>query len=81
MVRALLASLVLLFGSALAAADDCPHEIVALDKLLLAGTLDYAVRDELMKYRNEAAELHQAGKHKEALETIEKAKNFLEHVH
>ena len=64
MIRAFLAAFVLFLGDALAYADHCPHEIAVLDKLLSAGSLDYATRDELMKYRNEAAELHQAGKHK-----------------
>jgi hypothetical protein len=81
MMRASCAALILLCGSIAAGADHCPQEIETFDKLLSGGSLDYATRDELMKYRDEAAELHKAGKHKEALEAIEKAKNFLEHVH
>ena len=81
MTRAIIAMLTLSLASAPASAFRCPQGLAALDEVLRAPDLLYFVKDQLTKYRNEAAELHNAGKHREAEEVLVKAAVVLEHAH
>jgi hypothetical protein len=73
--------LALSLAAAPAFASRCMQEIAALDAVLRAPDLPYYVKDELMKYRKQAEELHKAGKHPEAEEVLARAAAALEHAH
>jgi hypothetical protein len=81
MMRAIIAMLALSLGTAPAFAHRCPQELAEIDEVLRTADLSYAVKDDLMKYRKEAEDLHNAGKHREAEEALAKAIAFLEHAH
>jgi len=73
---ALLAGLLFAAGSALAM--HCPKDMKEIDDALAKNPkLTQAQMDDVKKYRAEGEELHKAGKHKESVESLDKAKNIL----
>ena len=73
---ALLAGLLFAAGSALAM--HCPKDMKEIDDALAKNPkLTQAQMDDVKKYRAEGEDLHKAGKHKESVEALDKAKNIL----
>ncbi len=72
---ALFAALALSSGVALAAS--CPKEMKAIDAALPGATLSADKMSEVKKLRADGEALHKAGKHKESVETLGKAKAIL----
>lgn len=73
---ALLAGLLFAAGSALAM--HCPKDMKEIDDALAKNPkLSEAQMADVKKYRAEGEELHKAGKHKESVESLDKAKNIL----
>ncbi|HWH40573.1 MAG TPA: hypothetical protein VNU21_12090 [Usitatibacter sp.] len=73
---ALLAGLLFAAGSALAM--HCPKDMKEIDDALAKNPkLTQAQMADVKKYRAEGEELHKAGKHKESVESLDKAKNIL----
>jgi len=73
---ALLAGLLFAAGSALAM--HCPKDMKEIDDALAKNPkLTQAQVADVKKYRAEGEELHKAGKHKESVESLDKAKNIL----
>ncbi|HZR03452.1 MAG TPA: hypothetical protein VFA81_09805 [Burkholderiales bacterium] len=76
-VRMLLAAGALAFAGA-AFANHCPIDMKAIDEALAKKPqLSSEQLAEVKKYRAEGEALHKAGKHKESVETLEKAKKIL----
>lgn len=70
------ASIALASGTALAA--HCPKDMAAIDAALEGKPqLSAAQVDEVKKLRAEGEALHKAGKHKESVETLDKAMKIL----
>ena len=78
MRRAIIAMLTLSVATAPAFAHRCPQEMSARDEVLRKADLTDAVKEE---YRRQAAELHNAGKHGEALEALVRATDAYAHAH
>ncbi len=58
-----------------AAASSCPTDMKEIDEALAKGTrLKAADLDKIKQWRAEGEKLHKAGKHKQAVDTLEKAK-------
>lgn len=73
---ALLAGLLFAAGSALAM--HCPKDMKEIDDALAKNPkLTQAQMADVKKYRAEGEDLHKAGKHKESVEALDKAKNIL----
>jgi hypothetical protein len=73
---ALLAGLLFAAGSALAM--HCPKDMKEIDDALAKNPkLTQAQMADVKKYRAEGEELHKAGKHKESVESLDKAKTIL----
>jgi hypothetical protein len=73
---ALLAGLLFAAGSALAM--HCPKDMKEIDDALAKNPkLTQAQMADVKKYRAEGEDLHKAGKHKESVESLDKAKNIL----
>ena len=73
---ALLAGLLFAAGSALAM--HCPKDMKEIDAALAKNPkLTQEQMADVKKYRAEGEELHKAGKHKESVESLDKAKNIL----
>ncbi|MCA3132534.1 MAG: hypothetical protein ACK5YW_16330 [Betaproteobacteria bacterium] len=72
----LAATLALASGAALGA--HCPKDMKAIDEAIAAKpSLSASQMDEVMKLRAEGEALHKAGKHKESVETLDKAMKIL----
>ncbi len=72
----LAASLALASGTVLAA--HCPKDMAAIDAALAAKpSLSASQLDEVKKLRAEGEALHKAGKHKESVDTLDKAMKLL----
>lgn len=76
-IRMLVAAAALVFaGTALA--NHCPMDMKAIDEALSKKPeLSSEQLAEVKKYRAEGEALHKAGKHKESVETLDKAKKIL----
>jgi hypothetical protein len=71
----LAAALALASGSALA--FHCPADMKAIDAAMPKAKLSEAQMAEVKKLRAEGESLHSAGKHKESVETLGKARKIL----
>jgi hypothetical protein len=74
-MRILAAALALTSGAALA--FHCPADMKAIDAAMPKAKLNEAQMAEVKKLRAEGESLHGAGKHKESVETLAKAKKIL----
>jgi hypothetical protein len=72
---ALAAALALACSTAFA--HNCPNEMKAIDAALTKTTLTGAKAAEVQKLRADGEALHKAGKHKESMEALGKAKGIL----
>jgi hypothetical protein len=82
MHRVLLTAAVLLAFSAPAFANHCPKDMAAIDAALAKNPkLTEAQLTQVKKFRAEGEELHKAGKHKESVETLQKAEDILQIPH
>ena len=77
-IKALLTGLAFALVSSLAMAADCPNQAKAIDAALKTNTtLSADQKAEVQKLRDEGMKQHDAGKHKESMETMAKAKKIL----
>lgn len=75
---AVLAALVAIAWATTALANECPMDMKEIDEALSKGTkLSAADLAEIKKWRAQGEELHNAGKHKESMEILDKAKDML----
>ncbi|OLC00181.1 MAG: hypothetical protein AUH30_03480 [Candidatus Rokubacteria bacterium 13_1_40CM_68_15] len=59
-------------------ASSCPTDMKEIDESLAKGTkLSAANLEKVKKFRAEGEKLHKAGKHKQSIDTLEKAKVIL----
>ena len=59
-------------------ATSCPTDMKEIDEALAKGTkLSASNLDKVKKFRAEGEKLHKAGKHKQSIDTLEKAKVLL----
>jgi hypothetical protein len=59
-------------------ASSCPTDMKEIDEALARGTkLSASNLEKVKKFRAEGEKLHKAGKHKQAVDTLEKAKSML----
>lgn len=60
-------------------ATECPTDMKEIDQALAKGTKKLSAGDleKVKKFRAEGEQLHKAGKHKESMDTLEKAKLIL----
>lgn len=73
-----LAALLAMVGTTPALANECPLDMKEIDAALAKGTnLSADDLDKIKKWRAEGEELHKAGRHKESMDTLEKAKEKL----
>lgn len=76
--KLLLTALALALASSMALASNCPNEAKAIDAALKTNTtLSAEQKSEVQKLRDEGMKQHDAGKHKESMETLGKAKKML----
>jgi hypothetical protein len=67
-----------LFAAGTAFGNQCPTDMKKIDDALAKSPkLTTAQLDEVKKYRAEGEALHKAGKHKESVETLQKAEKIL----
>jgi len=67
-----------LFAAGTAFGFHCPQDMKKIDDALAKNPkLTTAQLDEVKKYRAEGEVLHKAGKHQEAIDTLEKAEKIL----
>ena len=72
---AIVVSMLATVGAAPALAGSCPTDMKEIDEALAKGTkLKAADLDKIKQWRAEGEKLHKAGKHKQAVDTLEKAK-------
>lgn len=76
-IRGMIVAISLALASGSAFAFHCPKEMKAIDEALLKAKLSAAQMADVKKYRAEGETLHKAGKHQEALDTLDKAKKIL----
>lgn len=82
MHRLLLTAAAVLALSAPAFANHCPKDMAAIDAALAKNPkLTEAQLTQVKKFRAEGEELHKAGKHKESVETLQKAEDILQIPH
>jgi len=71
-------ALALALASGVALASNCPNEAKAINAALASNTtLSAEQKAEVEKLRDEGMKLHDAGKHKESMEDMAKAKKIL----
>ena len=76
--KLLMMGLALALASGVAFASNCPNEAKAIDAALKTNTtLSAEQKAEVQKLRDEGMKLHDAGKHKESMEDMAKAKKML----
>jgi hypothetical protein len=76
--RTLFAAIALAAASATALAAHCPMDMKAIDEALAKKpNLSAEQMAEVKKYRAEGEALHNAGKHKESVDTLAKARKIL----
>ena len=72
------AAAVLLGGSSLALAHNCPNEMKAIDaKLATKPNLSKEQMEKVTKLRNDGEAHHKAGKHAESMKDLTEAKKIL----
>jgi hypothetical protein len=77
-IRTLLAALTFAAVSGTAMAAHCPMDMKAIDEALAKNpSLSAEQLADVKKYRAEGEALHKAGKHKESVETLGKARQIL----
>lgn len=76
-LRTLIVAAGLALASGAAFATSCPKEMKAIDEALPKAKLTDAQAAEVKKLRAEGETEHKAGKHKESLEALTKAKAIL----
>ncbi len=77
-LRTLFAALVLAAASATAFGAHCPMDMKAIDEALAKNpSLSAEQLAEVKKYRADGEALHKAGKHKESVDTLAKARKIL----
>ncbi|HET9701565.1 MAG TPA: hypothetical protein VFP70_11640 [Burkholderiales bacterium] len=77
-LKLLVTSLAFALASGVAMASNCPNEAKAIDAALSKDTkLSAEQKAEVQKLRDEGMKQHDAGKHKESMETLGKAKKLL----
>lgn len=67
----------LALASSTALAFQCPKDMKAIDAALPKAMLTGAQMAEVKKYRAEGEALHKAGKHKESVDALDKARKLL----
>ena len=75
--RSLIAAAILVVFSAPALAFHCPADVKAIDNALPKSSLTPAQKTEVMKLRDEGEAQHNAGKHKDAVDTLAKAMRII----
>lgn len=77
-MRSLILAVGLAFASTTALAFHCPNEMKKIDEALAKKpNLSAKEMEDVKKLRAEGETLHKAGKHKEALDALEKAEKML----
>jgi hypothetical protein len=76
-LRSIVVAVSLALASSVAFANSCPREMKAIDAALPKAKLSDVQLAEVKKLRAEGEKLHKEGKHKESMETLDKAKNIL----
>ena len=76
-IAAALTAAMLALATTSALANRCPLEMRAIDAALPKAKLTDAQRAEVKKLRAEGESLHNAGKHKESTDALDKAKKIL----
>ena len=77
-LRTLLAAIALAAASATAFGAHCPLDMKAIDAALAKNpSLSAEQLAQVKKYRAEGEALHNAGKHQDTVDTLEKAKKIL----
>ncbi len=77
-IRSLVIAAALALASGTAFANHCPKDMAAIDAALAKNpSLSAAQMDEVKKLRADGEALHKAGKHKESVETLDKAMKIL----
>jgi hypothetical protein len=74
---ALLAGGALVWLAAPAFAFQCPSDIAAIDAALESADLSDEQKQQVMELRDEGSELHDAGDHQAAVDTLAQAKEIL----
>ncbi|OGA52824.1 MAG: hypothetical protein A3G24_01160 [Betaproteobacteria bacterium RIFCSPLOWO2_12_FULL_62_13] len=75
--RSIMIAAILAFASSTAFAFQCPKDMKAIDAALPKAKLSAAQMADVKKYRAEGEKLHKAGKHKESVDTLAKARKIL----
>ena len=75
--RSLIAATLLMIASAPAMAFHCPADVKAIDHALSKANLNDMQMSDVKKLRDEGEALHNAGKHKEAVDTLAKAMRMI----
>ena len=82
MKRILITAAAVIALSAPAFASHCPKDMAAIDAALAKNPkLSDAQMTQVKKLRAEGEDLHKAGKHKESVETLQKAEDILKIPH
>ena len=76
-IAAALTAAMLALATTSALANRCPLEMRAIDAALPKAKLTDGQRAEVKKLRAEGESLHNAGKHKESTDALDKAKKIL----
>jgi len=75
---AVLAALLAMVWATPVFATECPTDMKEIDAALAKGPkLSASDLEKVKKFRAEGEELHKAGKHKESMSILDKAKNML----
>jgi len=76
---AVLAAVLAMAWTTPAFTNECPTDMKEIDQALAKGAkkLSAADMEKVKKFRAEGEALHKAGKHKESMDTLEKAKLIL----
>lgn len=75
--RSLVAAALLTLASAPALAGHCPADVKAIDNALTKVNLSSSQMADVKKLRDEGEALHNAGKHKESVDTLSNAMRII----
>lgn len=75
--RSLVAAALLTLASAPALAAHCPADVKAIDNALTKVNLSSSQMADVKKLRDEGEALHNAGKHKESVDTLSNAMRII----
>lgn len=76
-IRSIIVAVSLALASSSAFAFSCPKHMKAIDEALPKAKLTDAQMADVKKYRAEGETFHKAGKHQDALDTLDKAEKIL----